>query len=173
MYQQRLILAMFVAAFGVERTVQAEVKNWFGGTGTFGVDANWVPSGVPTSADEAMFGGGPYVVSFDKDEPSLRAISSAKASFDLNSFAYELPDFIEFNASSETRVEDGTITADRVLIDALATVSVGNDGVLAATSAFHVSSSGVLLIEAGGVASSGGDFDFQNGPLLGIDAGAK
>jgi hypothetical protein len=68
---QILPIAAAMAASGVIQPAFAVDRTWFGGTGEFGVDTNWSPTGVPGSGDKAIIDSGNSTLSSNTSITSL------------------------------------------------------------------------------------------------------
>ncbi|SFU50262.1 beta strand repeat-containing protein [Nitrosospira multiformis] len=68
---QILPIAAAMAASGVIQPAFAVDRTWFGGTGEFGVDTNWSPTGVPGSGDKAVINSGNSTLSINTAITSL------------------------------------------------------------------------------------------------------
>src|SRR5687768_9069772 len=64
-YFRILPIAAAMAASGFIQPALAVDRTWFGGTGDFGVDTNWLPAGVPGSGDKVIINSGNSTLSFN------------------------------------------------------------------------------------------------------------
>src|SRR5687768_4202142 len=70
-YFRVLPIAAALAASGFMQPALAVDRTWFGGTGEFGVDTNWSPTGVPGISDKAIINSGNSTLSFNAGITSL------------------------------------------------------------------------------------------------------
>ncbi len=66
-----LPIAAALAASGIIQPAFAVDRTWFGGTGDWGVDTHWSPTGVPGGGDRAIFNSGNSTLSFNTGIASL------------------------------------------------------------------------------------------------------